>query len=83
MSKLPNPGDEVAFITLRMYADRSLAIEGNVADAKLAQQMLGAASEAVGHKLAREENKPLIIPQGYFDSKSDSRYPLVPLGDRK
>lgn len=62
-----------------LYANGSLAIEGDIADSRLAKRVLLAAAEAAGHK---DERETLVIPAGYHDPTQDPRYPRTPVGDR-
>ena len=79
---------EVAFITLRLYDDGAMAIEGNVGDVKLATGMLDAARGSVSARLGRPSilephGAGLVIPSRDVPvSPNESVYPLIAVGDR-
>lgn len=79
-----NPLEEVAFCNVKMYADGSLSIDGNVGDVRLAQQMLEAALEAVKAQwAARSPSGGLRLPHGEMNHTSPHEdFPIVPVGDR-
>ena len=83
---MPNPGDEVAFLTLRLYAGGAMGIEGNVGDVTLALGMLDSAREAVSHRLGKPcilepHGAGLVLPRGEVAAPQSPVYPTTPKGD--
>jgi hypothetical protein len=83
-----HPSSEVAYITLRLYDDGAMAIEGNIGDVKLATGMLDAARASVGARLGRPSilephGAGLVIPSRDVPlSPNEGIYPLIAVGDR-
>lgn len=79
---------EVAFITLRLYDDGAMGVDGNVGDVKLALGMMDAGREAVARRLGKPSTlEPhgagLAIPSCDAPvSPNEAVYPLIAVGDR-
>jgi hypothetical protein len=73
----PGPLDAVANISITLYGGGQMQISGNIADAKLALQMLDHARDAVKNQLVRRDK--LVLPSG--DVAVAPALPLTQYGD--
>ena len=86
---MSSPAAEVAFITLRLYDNGAMAVEGNIGDVKLALGMLDGARAAVSNRLGRPSilephGAGLVVPSRDVPvSPNEAIYPLVAVGDRQ
>lgn len=82
MTRLPNPNDVVAQITIKLYANGSMSTEGNIGDKTLALGMLDHARASVADRLDRQRG-PLILPNHEVHVAQDPRFPTLPVGDMR
>lgn len=78
----PTQDDRIAYIALSLYGDGAMSISGNIADQKLALQMLDHAAYTIRERLARNPYAGLILPPTDVDVAPSPQYPsLVAQGD--
>jgi hypothetical protein len=78
---IPGPLDEVACITIRLYGDGQMGVEGNLGDVKLALQMLDHASDAVRNQWSRRSTTGgLLLPDRDVEVTHHPEFPVQEKG---
>ena len=78
---IPGPLDEVACITIRLYGDGQMGIEGNLGDVRLATQMIDHARDAVVAQWSqRSASGGLLIPDRDVEVQHHPEFPVMEKG---
>lgn len=75
----PSDGDRIAYIAISLYGNGALSISGNIADHKLAVQMLDNARVALDSQWAKKRTPSILIPGR--DVEVSPSLPLIVHGD--
>jgi hypothetical protein len=79
---VPTVDDRIAYIALSLYGDGAMSISGNIADQKLALQMLDHAAYTIRERLKVNPYAGLILPPTETAITPSPQYPaLVTEGD--
>ena len=75
----PSEGDRIAYIAISLYGNGSMSVSGNIADYKMACEMLENAKECLRQDWIKRNQNKIIIPNRDVDVHPN--LPLIPHGD--